>query len=137
MNAQLVKVKIRLPLGQMHANSGEVEVELFADQLADALGRLSHLDQPVPASRLTSEQLEDLVIFAGITDRRIEACAALLETMISENDGGSWEPSAIEAITHAAEVVCQVANVNPGFAEAAVDRMRRASELALGGQVTP
>lgn len=52
---------------------------------------------------------------------------------VNETDGAEWEPAAVEAITHAAEKVCQVAGMNPGLHEAAVHRMRRASGLALGG----
>lgn len=133
MNAQLVKIRLRLPFAAVHVNSGEVIIDLHADQLAEALGRLSHLDEPVPASRLTADQLADLVILSSISDRRIEACANLLRSEIDETDGAEWEPAAVEAIARAAESVCQVAAMNPGLHEAAVHRMRRASGLALGG----
>ena len=127
-----MKVKIRLPFEYIHVNSGEVEIELYADQLAGALGRMSDIGDIVP-HRKTSDEILDAVVLASISDRRIEACANLLRSSIDETDGAEWEPAAVEAITHAAEKVCQVAGMNPGLHEAAVHRMRRASGLALGG----
>ncbi|MFA5266160.1 MAG: hypothetical protein WC378_20240 [Opitutaceae bacterium] len=130
MNAQLVKIRLRLPFAAVHINSGEVEVELYADQLAEALGNLSDLSGP---HGKTADELADLVILSSISNRRIEACANLLRVSIDETDGAEWEPAAVEAIARAAEKVCQVAGINPGLHEAAVHRMRRASGLALGG----
>ena len=129
MNAQLVKIRLRLPFAAVHVNSGEVVIDLYADQLADALGNLSDLSGP---HGMTADQLADLVILSSISDRRIEACANLLRSEIDETDGGGWDPAAVEAITHAAESVCQVAALNPGLHEAAVHRMCCASGLALG-----
>jgi len=130
MNAQLVKIRLRLPFAAVHVDSGEVIIDLHADQLADALENLSDLSGP---HGQTADQLADLVILSSISDRRIEAFANLLRSSIDETDGAEWEPAAVEAITHAAEMVCQVASMNPGLHEAAVHRMRRASGLALGG----
>ena len=130
MNAQLVKVRLRLPFADVHVNGGEVIIDLYADQLAEALGNLSDVSGP---HGKTADELADLVILSSISDRRIEACADLLHSSIDETDGAEWEPAAVEAITHAAEKVCQVAGMNPGLHEAAVHRMRRASGLALGG----
>lgn len=130
MNAQLIKIRLRLPFAAVHVNSGEVIIDLHADQLADALGNISDLSGP---HRKTSDELADLVILSSISDRRIEACANLLRSSIDETDGAEWEPAAVEAITLAAETVCQVAGLNPGLHEAAVHRMRRASGIALGG----
>lgn len=130
MNAQLVKIRLRLPFAEVHVSSGEAIIDIYADQLADALGSLSDLSGP---HGQTAEQLADLVILSSISDRRIEACANLLRSSIDENDGSDWEPAAVEAITHAAEMVCQVAAMDPGLHEEAVHRMRRASGLALGG----
>ena len=130
MNGQLVKIRLRLPFAAVHVNTGEVIIDLHADQLAEALGNLSDLSGP---HGKTADQLADLVILSSISDRRIEACATLLRSVIDETDGAEWEPAAVEAITHAAEKVCQVAGINPGLHEAAVHRMRRASGLALGG----
>ena len=130
MNAQLVKIRLRLPFAAVHVNNGEVIIDLHADQLAEALGRMSDIGDVVP-HRKTADELADLVILSSISDRRIEACATLLRTSIDETDGAEWEPAAVEAITHAAESVCQVAGLNPGLHEAAVHRMRRASGLVL------
>ena len=130
MNAQLVKIRLRLPFAAVHANSGEVIIDLHADQLADALGNLSDLSGP---HGKTADEILDAVVLASISDHRIEACANLLRVSIDETDSAEWEPAAVEAITHAAEKVCQVAGMNPGLHEAAVHRMRRASGLALGG----
>lgn len=129
MNAQLVKIRLRLPFAAVHVNSGEVIIDLHADQLAEALGNLSDLS----LHGKTANELADLVILSSISDRRIEACANLLHSSIDETDGAEWEPAAVEAITHAAEKVCQIAGMNPGLHEAAVHRMRRASGFALGG----
>ena len=130
MNAQLVKIRLRLPFAAVHINSGEVIIDLHADQLADALGNLSDLSGP---HGKTADELADLVILSSVSDRRIVACANLLRSEIDETDGAEWETAAVEAITHAAESVCKVAGMNPWLHEAAVHRMRRASGLALGG----